>query len=62
MSTHMTIEEIKTKIEQYKLSDAPIEVKEAAIKALEEKLVSKSSQETALTQFLEGQADIDDIN
>ena len=62
MSTYMTTAEIKAKIEQYKLSDAPIEVKESAIKTLEEKLVSKSSQETALTQFLEGQADIDDIN
>ena len=62
MSTCMTIEEIEAKIEQYKLSDAPIEVKEAAIKALEKELSLKSSKVTALDQFFEGQADINDIN
>jgi len=57
----MTETEIKAKIEQYKLSDAPIEVKMKAIKELETKLVSQSSQEKALSQFIEGQADLDDI-
>lgn len=57
----MTRAEIEKKIEQYKLSDAPIEVKEAAIKKLEGVLCS-SSVDIAKQQFIEGQSDLDDIN
>ncbi len=59
MDNAMTEYEIRKKIEQYKLSDAPIEIREKAIRELEAKLVS--SHELAKQQYLEGLPDISDI-
>jgi len=55
----MTEFEIKQKIEQCKVSDAPVRTKEAAIKELEAKLTS--SQIIAKQQYIEAQPDISDI-
>ncbi len=59
MDKVMTEYEIHKKIEQYKLSDAPIEVREKAIRELEAKLVS--SHEVAKQQYLDGLPDTSDI-
>ena len=55
----MTEYEIRRKIEQYRVSDAPVHIKEAAIKELEFKLIA--SDEVAKQQYLEGLPDISDI-
>jgi len=52
--------EIRRKIEQYRVSDAPIHVKEAAIKALEAKLLPSTYE--AHKQYIEGLPDISDIH
>ena len=55
----MTELEIRKKIEQYRVSDAPVHIKEAAIKELERKLTT--STEIAKQQYIEGLPDISDI-
>ena len=55
----MTEIEIQRKIEQYRVSDAPVHVKEAAIRELENKLISSTA--LAQQQYLESLPDIDDI-
>jgi len=56
----MTKYEIQRKIEQYRVSDAPIHVKEAAIKALESKLIASDYE--ARKQYIEGLPDISDMH
>ena len=55
----MTKLEIRNKIEQYRVSDAPVHIKEAAIKALEAKLLP--SDYKAKQQYNESLADTSDI-
>jgi len=55
----MTELEIRKKIEQYRVSDAPVHVKEAAIKALEAKLLP--SDHEAKQQYTEGLSDTSDM-
>ena len=55
----MTKYEIQQKIEQYRVSDAPVHVKEAAIKALEAKLLP--SDHEARKQYIEGLPDTSDM-
>ncbi len=55
----MTKLEIRNKIEQYRVSDAPVHIKEAAIKALEAKLLP--SDYKAKQQYNESQPDIPNI-
>jgi len=55
----MTKYEIQRKIEQYRASNAPIHIKEAAIKALESKLIA--SDEIAKQQYIEGLPNISDM-
>jgi len=51
-------QEIKKKIEEYKTSDASIEVKEQAIKKLIAKLASKDGNAVAKQQYMEAQPDM----
>jgi len=55
----MTEYEIRQKIEQYRVSDAPVHIKEAAIRELEKKL--SSSVEIAYNMYLEALPDTSDI-
>jgi len=55
----MTEYQIRKKIEEYRVSDAPVHIKEAAIKALEAKLVPSNHE--AKQQYFEGLADTSDI-
>jgi len=55
----MTEYEIRKKIEQYRVSDAPIHIKEAAIKKLESKLLPDDYE--ARKQYIEGLPDTDDL-
>jgi len=55
----MTESDIRKKIEQYRVSDAPIHVKEAAIKELEQKLICNDQE--ARTQYIEGLPDTSDM-
>jgi len=55
----MTEFEIRKKIEQYRVSDAPVHIKEAAIKALEAKLLPSDYE--ARQQYVDGLPDISDI-
>ena len=52
--------EIRQKIEIYKLSDAPIEVKENAIRELEKKLYPQDYK--AKQAYVEGLSDISDMD
>lgn len=58
----MTDKEIYLKIESYKISEAPFEVKEKAILELEAKLSTSNSTNIVLQQLIDSAADIDDIN
>lgn len=56
--------QLKEKLEMIKLSDADIETKEHNIKRIEEKLygnIMSDSTAKAYKDFLESQADIDDL-
>jgi len=55
----MTVSEIQTKITRIQVSDAPTEVKEAAIRKLENNL--KSTIDIAKQQYLDAAPDINDI-
>lgn len=57
----MTDREIKAKIERIKLSEAPIQVKEKAIKELEMKLSSSSAVAVAKQQLIDSAPDYSDI-
>jgi len=59
MGDNMTKQEIHRKIEQYRVSDAPVHIKEAAIKALEAKLVPNDQE--AHKQYVEGLSDVYDM-
>ena len=56
----MTEYEIRRKIEQYRVSDAPVHIKEAAIKALEAKLLPSDYE--AKQQYIEGLPDTSDMH
>jgi len=51
--------EIRKKIERYRVSDAPIHIKDAAIKELEAKL--HTSDEVARQQYADAAPDLSDI-
>ena len=56
--------QLKEKLEMIKLSDADVETKEHNIKRIEEKLygnIMSDSTAKAYKDFLESQADIDDL-
>lgn len=55
----LTEYEIRQKIEIYKISDAPVEVKENAIRELEKKLYSQDSE--AKQTYVEGLSDVSDM-
>ncbi len=55
----LTEYEIRQKIDIYKLSDAPIEVKENAIRELEKKLYPQDSE--AKQAYVEGLSDVSDM-
>ena len=55
----MTEFKIRKKIEQYRVSDAPIHIKDAAIKELEAKLYT--SDEVACQQYADAAPDLSDI-
>jgi len=60
MVNTMTESEIHKKIEQYRVSDAPVPIKEAAIEALEAKLLTNDSK--AKQQYIESLPELSDVN
>lgn len=58
----MTEQEYLKKLEAYQVSDAPIEVKEKAIKDLKSKFKETEAANIARDDYFAGQADIDDID
>jgi len=57
----MTITEYETKLQILRTSDAPFDVKEAAITKLQAMYYTESSQAIAKQQFEESKADTNDI-
>jgi len=57
----MTDYEIRQKIERLKLSDAPLEIKDAAIREWEAKLSTNSSKIVAQQQLMDSMPDYSDI-
>jgi len=57
----MTVEQIKRKIEEYKVSDAPFDVRTKAIAKLEELLESKTIKNKVAYEIQQGLSDNPDF-
>lgn len=57
----LTTKELKQKLDLAKVSDAPKEIKEEYIKAIEYYLNLPLASDEAVRQYEEGKADVDDI-
>jgi hypothetical protein len=60
--TEFDRQELLRRIDAYKTSDAPIEVREAAINKLSAQLMATTSVDQALADFHESQSDLSDFN